>query len=1537
MSPRGSDMRGPRRSGSGHGTPGHQVSRRGFVPGYPRLGWLLLLLLVGFGSWRCAEEPAAPSGGALDLSVDWSGYAVRGAEDVVHLEIRDSAGHLWVEPQDQAIGAGEDILFDLELSEAEGLRVALWIDSANEAGPGITAEGETTGVRVRAARTTEVEVTLGSRVPTLATIEAAPGDLEYEVSWSEVDAAESYELIETTELGSQSFATSSTSLTLPITEARAAVLGGGGELVYRVRAKLARGDGLFSEPAVFAIEEVRDLPFITSVFPLEGAEAVRDTVAPFLVFDRQMDWSTLSLTTITLTDVANQDPIAILPSGDGDRLTLDHGTPLRRGRSFRLSISGPLADLDGRPFDQAPGELGLQGFTSTFAVEVYDPLHVVSVTPADGTSPVVIGTALDVVLSRAADPATVNSSTVVLEDASGTPVPTVVTWTEAESRIHVAPSSPLGYDSDYILRVTTNVLDPRGEPLDQDPETEIPAYEPFSSTFHTEVQPIGPKVVSTVPTAGEQNHPVDQVLVVTFDRPIDLSTIRDHFRVRKLPVNAAILGQTTNDAERKVFTFTPTGGLEAGVRYRFDLTTGLLDDDGIPLDQDPDTPGFQGFQAEFRAQASFGVTSVSPADRSQRVGLETQVVVRFPTALDPATIDAGTSLLRGAVPFDVTRSLSTDGRVVTMTPTEPYSTFTQYTVQVDEDLRSLLGDRFDQDLVRPGYQPFESIFTTKPDSIPPRVEPSALVPADGATGVSPDITIEIPFTKRILPASANSETVLLRRVGGAEVPGSVSVSSDSTVVFFDPSGLLVENALYEIEVQTWIVDIFDVRLDQDPVQPDRQDFRATFQIDHERVPPRVITVSPGDGLEDVSLTTDVELFFDEPMDPASLLDAIRLLDPEETPVVGSVTVAEDSVRATFLPTAPLRENRLYTVRVETSATDRWGNPLDQDTGSGELDPFESSFRTQADVVGPVVLGSTPPQGAEGVEPETEVTIDFDEPIAPSSLSASSITIAPEGGDPLPLAVLELASPLEVRLVPAADLETSTTYVVTVTEAITDTLGNTFDQIPATPEFDPFELRFRTRAENDPPYVVDTVFEDYPPPRETQPRVAFSEAIDPASLGAGDVTLVREGGVEVPIDLTFVSPDTLLVVPQVLLDAVTSYDLTVSGLTDLVGNVFDQYPATPEIDPFVQPFQTAQDRTPPRVVAVSPADGSEGARPDVVVALTFSEPMTTGDFDDFTLQLVRLEGSQEYPANGVITWDEAETVFYYTPDTELLLGFIYEVRADYRLTDRAGNPLDQDPDTPADDVFVSHFRIGDFPEPVVSGAVCSDTTWVTFDATGSLDPDGSITTLTFDWGDGDVTIVEDPSAEDYVQSHAYPCLDFAGCDGLDNDGDGLTDADDCNESYRLILRAEDDDGLVAADTSGVSFCAFAAQGSDPADGETGVRDDVGQLRIYFSRPIPESSLLPANLRLASGPLPTTIDSLTWGADEREVVAHVSAFLTPLATYVLEVLDGLVDESGTPSDQDPCTPERDAYSVSFQIGLNPGPRAFEEPEPSSEDGN
>lgn len=1486
-------------------------------------GHILLAASLALASLRCAGDPAGPGGSALDLIVDWGGLGARGLAEEVHLEIRDAKGDLWVEPQVATVAPDGAIAFDLVLSEGAGLEVALWVDAEDGEGRGITAEGRTPNVTVRSARTTEVTVRLVGTVPTLAPVVAEPGDLSYALAWSSVPGSLRYDVLEIGPAGRTILASADTALTLPIAAARARAGGDETDLVYRVRAVLPRGAGAYGDPVSFGIEAVRDLPAVLTVLPADGTAAVRDTTAPRLVFDREMDWATLSLAEVRLQDEGSGEVVLLTPRGAGATLTLDHPTPLRRGRNYRLELTGALADAEGRPFDQEPTVIGLQGFTSVFTTEVYDPVTVSSVLPPEAAVDVAIATGVQVVLSREVLAASVNTASVLLEDATGTAVAASVSFDAPTRTVRLQPTAPLAYDATYTVRVTPLVLDLRGEPLDQDPSTEIPVYEEFSSSFRTLVQPVGPRVIATVPPDAAAIHPPREPIVATFDRALEVASVNPttSFRIVKLPIGAAVPGQISADAGRAAFTFTPTTPLEAGLHYRIELTTALRDEAGVPLDQDPGTPGFQGFTAEFRVEDVFGLLSVVPADGAERVPRDAVVVLSFPRALDAATLD-GAELLRGLLPLPANRSLSANGRVLTLMPEEPLATFTSYEVRVDGDLRTTEGDHFDEDPGFPGYQTFASRFTTRPDSIPPRV--AAVIPADGAEGVAPDARLEITFTKPIRPGSVNAETVLLQRVGGGSVTGVFSVSADSLRAFFSPAAALQFLHEYELSVLTWIVDPFDVRLDQDPVAPDRQEFRARFRVDRERQAPRVLAVSPSDGEEGVGVGTLVELLFDEAMDPATLPTALALLGPEGTPQPGTVLVAADSVRVSFVPTGLLLEDRIYEVELGTGATDRWGNALDQDPTTEGAQPFTSSFRTERDGRGPIVVSSDPTDGESGVEPDVSLELLFDEELDDATVSASGIILRSGDGEEVALASLDQVAPGRVVLAPATPLATDTDYVLLATPELTDTLGNVFDQDPGTSTPDEFRAHFRTRPENVPPAVVAVLFESDPPVPATNPRIVCSEPIDPASLDPGDIVLRPGRGADLAITVEFLSADTLVVRPEEPLESLASYDLVVEGLTDLVGNPFDQDPATEELDAYLLTFETAPDTGRPRVVAVEPVEGAAGLRPEATVTLTFSEAMRTEDFDDFTYQLVRLEGSTEFPVDGVISWNPEQTRFVFTPIGLLLLGARYEVRADYRLRDLAGNPLDQDPETPEEDVFVSRFLVGAYPEPELGISLCADSTWVVFDAQASFDPDGSLDSLVFIWGDGTETGIADPTGEDFVQGHAYPCLDFAGCDHLDNDGDGAIDGDDCDESYRVILRTRDDDGLWGADSSGVSFCAFGVLASDPPDGAVGVDTLLAEIRLSLSREPDLDSVVPAAFVLHSaGLLEVPIDSVGFEAATNEVVLRLGETLRAGTLHTLEVLSTVVDPDGRGLDQDPCAPGTDPFLATFTTESPPLP--------------
>lgn len=1467
---------------------------------------LSLVLAAALLGVQCSESPTGVGSGgvALDLHLP----AHRGAEEEsLSVWIEDGRGGLLSGPARIAWGpGGNDFDVSLDVPEGNGRRVWAALDAPGWRERGLIALGSRGNVRIRAAAVTDVTIELEDVVPRISPVVAEPGDLEYRVQWSSVPGAERYELLEIVGETATQYLTTETSRIFPLVSGETAF--------YRVRAQLSKGATVFTDSVRVDRGLLSDLPRIVAVDPAEGASEVLDTTIPKVTFDRPMDWSTLQPEQVRLVEEGSGKELAIVPAGapgEAD-LSLLHAEPFVRGKTYRIEVDPGLRDFEGRPYDQEPEQAGLQGFTSRFTTETYAPLAVIGVSPADGAQAVPISAEILLTFNRAFDPQSIDASSLRLLDANGDPV--ACTRHLEEASVRLVPDQDLAYEGEYRVEVTTAVLDLRGEPLDQDPSTPIPIYEGFSSSFRAEVQPTGPQVSSVTPPNGELNAPASTTVEIELSRPVDPATVSSPatIAVRKLPIEANIAGTLTGDGSGQRFIFTPAAPLEAGTRYRVVVTTGVRDLEGIPLDQDPSTPGFQPFQSEFRVERTIQVTASVPANNAVRVPVEQVVQVQLSAPVDPTSVtETSFRLERGGVPVEAERTLSSDRRTALLTPNAPLARFAQYTVRVTPDLRSAEGGRLDQNPTQAGYQEFTSRFTTKPESLPPMV--TAVLPENGASGVPVRPHIQVSFNKPVLPASVNAETFLLRNVASGQlVSGTRQVAPDSTSATFQPTFDLALSTEYEIEVTNWVVDRFDVRLDQDPVAPDRQGFKSRFQTDHERIPPRVIAVAPPDSAVRVRIDAVVRIDFDEAI-AASTVSGIELRDQSGELVAGTVELGNGDARAEFRPDAPLRLSHRYHVKVDTTVTDRVGNPLDQNPATPPREPFTSLFWTVGDETGPRVVAVTPADGSEGVALDITIGIGFSEPIDPAT--ASGAALLDSLGAPVS-AQIQIIDPDSLAIVPDLPLEFDHRYAVSVA-AVADSAGNPLDQDPSTEEYEPFLSHFRTHLETIRPRVTQVRYdapEGEDPPVTTRIWIAFSEPIDPLSLDPGDVVLT--GVAEVECEITFVASDTMRIAPVDPLRADTHHELTVSGLADLVGNPFDQDPKTEPLDPFETEFTTEPDTDPPYVIASIPAHGEQDVPLDQIVTVTFSEPMDSSTVTPLHLQLVRIDGSHEFPVSGAVVIGSDPSVYQFVPENPLLRGYFHEIRGDFFLKDLAGNPLDQDPNTPQDEPFVASFLVGSFPVADAGGPICdpADSSAVRVDGSSSFDPDGTIVSILWRWGDGTETEINSPAPEDFVQDHVYACSDIAGCDGVDNDGDGAID--DCDESYRIILRVRDNNGLTAADTIGVSFCGFVARQVEPMDQAADVDTLLSEVRITFSRAVADSSLDPAHFRLLEGELDTgLVSAVAHGESTKEVVLTLDGSLAPGTTYTISAETTVEDSVGRRLDQDLCAPGLQPFTSEF----------------------
>lgn len=121
--------------------------------------------------------------------------------------------------------------------------------------------------------------------------------------------------------------------------------------------------------------------------------------------------------------------------------------------------------------------------------------------------------------------------------------------------------------------------------------------------------------------------------------------------------------------------------------------------------------------------------------------------------------------------------------------------------------------------------------------------------------------------------------------------------------------------------------------------------RTTFDFQS----PLVLTVLPAANATDVLLTSNISVFFSEPVSAASLSGAVTLRSVATGILIPSrIESSQEGVIATVFPDQPLSPLTNYRIDVTTAVNDNEDNPLQQ--------PFSADFQTQA--LGSGVLVST---------------------------------------------------------------------------------------------------------------------------------------------------------------------------------------------------------------------------------------------------------------------------------------------------------------------------------------------------------------------------------------------------------------------------------------------------------------------------------------------------------------------------------------------------------------------------------------------------
>jgi hypothetical protein len=173
------------------------------------------------------------------------------------------------------------------------------------------------------------------------------------------------------------------------------------------------------------------------------------------------------------------------------------------------------------------------------------------------------------------------------------------------------------------------------------------------------------------------------------------------------------------------------------------------------------------------------------------------------------------------------------------------------------------------------------------------------------------------------------------------------------------------------------------------------------------------------------------------MNPATInTTTFTLTGPGPTPVGGVVTYDAPSKTATFTPSNTLTLNTLYTATITTGAKDTFGNALASD--------FVWSFTTGATVCltgPPTVISVTPPNGANGICPNTVVVATFSEAMNPSTINTTTFTLTGPGSTAVAGTVNYDAPSHVATFTPTNPLTLSILYTATITTGAQNLFGN----------------------------------------------------------------------------------------------------------------------------------------------------------------------------------------------------------------------------------------------------------------------------------------------------------------------------------------------------------------------------------------------------------------------------------------------------------------------------------------------------------------
>jgi|GEM_PF-1683335 len=733
-------------------------------------------------------------------------------------------------------------------------------------------------------------------------------------------------------------------------------------------------------------------PRVGNVTPANLAQDIAVDTAVTVSFDEPIDPVTITASSVFLKDTAgNLVPTTL--AYQNSSIVLTSSSKLAFATTYVLSVTTAIKDMARNAV--APS------YTSRFTTREPDdiiPPQVSSTSPIDGEKDIATNQALLATFSEALDASTVNLTSFVVTDPSGTAVAGATATSGVTAKF--TPTASLVKNTRYTVTLTTAITDIA--------KNKMVAAFVYSFTTGDGVDRTPPSVAYVSPFVNEKDVSNNNAVSITFSESVDPSSISGNtFTLSngaKSVTASVVYGGNTA-------ILRPASVFEDNTVYTARVTTGIKDLSGNALAENYSWSFTSGYAPDTETPT---VSSTYPADASMGMGTNGALLATFSEAMNAATLTATSITLRDAANNIINGTIAYSGAAVTFTPIAPLAFETLYTAAIDATVKDLAGNSL--------ASKYSWSFTTgsAQDTTPPRIVNT--VPAAATVGAPVNRAIAATFTEPMRPDSLIPATFSLRTGNGTAVSGTLSYSG--TTATFMPDKPLSYSTSYSVTIARTVKDLAGNALGADLV------WIFTTGDAPDNTAPTVTNSTPLAGSLAV-ITSALNLEFSEPMDVGSLNTAsLTLRDAAGNTVVG--TVSATPTAATFTPRKNLIYDTAYTASLSRDAQDLARNGLSQD--------YTWAFTTapSPDLAPPIVATVSPREGAQRVSNGVVLSATFSESVTCSSVTASTFTLTGVSG---PVAGTLACNGATVSFSPTAKLATRATYTATLVHGITDLSGD----------------------------------------------------------------------------------------------------------------------------------------------------------------------------------------------------------------------------------------------------------------------------------------------------------------------------------------------------------------------------------------------------------------------------------------------------------------------------------------------------------------